>query len=214
MKKTIITIILTLVILMVVGLVAIGINGYLSGKQPDLNKILTNEEIKTVLDDSILQLRGKNVEFTLINTDDEKGYSAVWAEGETKVSLVVWNISTWSQETLNLFTGKKNTTFETFVLDEYNKNKGELDEKLGMAEEFGIEPPRYTYDLQTVCDFDTSITFFPAGEGGDMDMRIAKTLIGKHEVSVSVEGNQPGLNLDPITKLDILVKNILKALSK
>ena len=89
MKKTIITIILTLVILMVVGLVAIGINGYLSGKQPDLNKILTNEEIKTVLDDSILQLRGKNVEFTPINTDDEKGYSAVYAEGETKVSLVV-----------------------------------------------------------------------------------------------------------------------------
>ena len=181
----------------------------------DDTKILTEQEMKKVMDNTIIELGVNSTKHTF--KDDgglNRTYGADFKDGNFDISLTIWDMSRWDQERLDKYGGVPNTTYENYVRNEYNSLKEELAERTQNMLDVGDRVPRYTIDLEQIQGFDTLIRSYPKGEVGDRDEQIANTAIGFYDVRVWVQSDVTGLNLDARARLEILVKNILETLSK
>ncbi|MBU1152097.1 hypothetical protein KJ632_04715 [Patescibacteria group bacterium] len=212
MKKTISTIVLTFIATVILVVTSLGLYGYyiLQNIQPDYTKVLTEEEINKVLDDSISALGGAATEKEHTDDGTFNSYIASFNADGLDIQINLDDMTNWGKETMETFTGDPDVTWDQYISKSYNKMVELFAEADNHNSTTYYEDDNYLTKLK---DYDVEVDKFKPTEDRPTYSEAANTVIGNYLIRVmTTNEDQSAVLNSSLPRLEIFMGNLLKAL--
>lgn len=181
--------------------------------EPDYDKVLTEQEIKKVLDDTIADLGGDRTEYNYTVDDDANSYSVSFENNGLDLRLDLEDTTRWDDETWETLTDDSNVTWDKFIEKQYNKMVKLFSESASLVKSVDISLYEDEHRLSKINGYDVDIGFNDSFEGHPNFMEGVETMIGNYFLRVMVENEQKEMVLRASeSKMKVFINNLLDAL--
>ena len=186
---------------------------------PNYDKIFSKEEAEKVLDDTIFALGGRMARKEHIETGnvingqkEYRQYKAEFKLEEMIVGFYIDDMSKWSIDTIEMYTGSPDTTWDNYIRSYY----AESVKMWSQTAEYSGEYYEDTHSLTEIMDYDVEIGVYnPLGEEYPNYDKRAETVIGNYKLMVRLEHESKIVHdLDIKPYLEIFIINFLQVLGE
>ncbi|MCD4761090.1 hypothetical protein K8R42_04290 [bacterium] len=189
------------------------VDKYVIGTDPDYSTVLTETEMKKVLDDTIIDLRGGVAEYTHTVDDDTNMYLASFESNALDLKLAIEDTTRWNEETWETLTDDPNITWDKFIEKQYDNFVKLVAESASLVKSVNIDLYEDVHHLSKIKGYDVDIGFNEPFENSSNFMEGIETMIGNYRLFIVVEHEQKAMVLNTSeSMMEIFMNNLLEAL--
>ena len=182
-----------------------------TNSEPDYNKILTEQEIKKVLDDTTADMGGTLAQHEHADDGEFNMYSASFSVEGIDIQLNFDDMTKWNKQTMKTFTNDPDVIWEDHIMKSYYK----MVKMFAESAHYNFMYYEDTSRLTKIMDYDVEVNSYEPFKDESRYVEAARSVIGNYKLRVMVRHKDETAvfnNSEP--RLKIFMDNLLKILKK
>lgn len=177
--------------------------------EPNYDKILTEQEIKKVLDNTVVDFGSTVAQHEHTDNGEFNKYSASFSAGSLDIKLNFDDMTKWDTETMKTLTNDPDVIWEDYVMKAYYK----MVKMFAESVHYNFVYYEDTSYLTKIMGYDVEVSSFEPYKENLLYTERAKTVIGNYMLYVVVSHEDETQVADTSeSRLEIFMNNFLKAL--
>ena len=177
--------------------------------EPNYNTVLTEQEIKKVLDNTVVDFGSTVAQHEHTDNGEFNKYSASFSAGSLDIKLNFDDMTKWDTETMKTLTNDPDVIWEDYVMKAYYK----MVKMFAESVHYNFVYYEDTSYLTKIMGYDVEVSSFEPYKENLLYTERAKTVIGNYMLYVVVSHEDETQVADTSeSRLEIFMNNFLKAL--
>ena len=182
-----------------------------TNSEPDYTKILTEQEIDKLIDDTVFELDGKLAKKDHTDNGEFNMYSASFSAESLDIELNFDDMTKWNKQTMKTFTNDPDVIWEDYIMKSYYK----MVKMFAESAHYNFMYYEDSSRLTKIMDYDVEVKSYEPFKDESRYGEAASSVIGNYKLRVLVQHKDETAvfnNSEP--RLKIFMDNLLKILKK